>query len=332
MNGAWLALAALVAACAEPAPTPAPARPRPAAAEATTPREPPPPVAPVEYPASARVVAIGDVHGDLDALRDALLLGGAIDTAGAWRGGALTVVQVGDLLDRGDDEPELLALVARLEAEARAAGGRFLALVGNHEVMNASLDFRYVTPEGFSDFAGFAGEARGEARRLPASARGRAAAFMPGGHFARVFAGHPVVARVGDTLFVHGGLVARWARGEGLERPLAALHREAHAYFLGEGPLPAALTAEDGPVWSRDFAAPTLDDAACAALDAALVAASAARMVVGHTVQEGGVSDACGGRVVRIDVGLAAHYGGPLEVLELTPDGVRTLRGERPAR
>jgi hypothetical protein len=40
-------------------------------------------------------------------------------------------------------------------------------------------------------------------------------------------------------------------------------------------------------------------------------------MVVGHTVQDHGITSACDGTLWRIDVGLAKHYGGPIEVLEL---------------
>ena len=45
-----------------------------------------------------RVVAIGDVHADLTALRAALRTAGAIDAGDAWVGGELTVVQLGDLI------------------------------------------------------------------------------------------------------------------------------------------------------------------------------------------------------------------------------------------
>ena len=52
-------------------------------------------------------------------------------------------------------------------------------------------------------------------------------------------------------------------------------------------------------------------------------------MVVGHTIQEAGVNAACGGAVVRVDVGLSAGCGdGAVQVLEIVGDGatVRVLR------
>ena len=49
-----------------------------------------------------RIVAFGDVHGDLEAARGALRLAGAIDEQDRWSGGDLIVVQTGDKLDSGD--------------------------------------------------------------------------------------------------------------------------------------------------------------------------------------------------------------------------------------
>lgn len=60
--------------------------------------------------------------------------------------------QVGDQLDRGDNEIEILYFLERLQQEARAAGGALHVLTGNHETMNAQGRFRYSTPEGTSHF------------------------------------------------------------------------------------------------------------------------------------------------------------------------------------
>lgn len=283
--------------------------------------EEPAPLPPSTHPAVARLVAIGDVHGDLGAFRRALRLAGAIDERDRWSGGALWVVQTGDLLDRGDDEDEILGMVARLEREARAAGGQFLALNGNHELMNVQGDFRYVTPDGFRDFDAFASRAPSAARaRLPREMHGRAGAFLPGGRYARELAARGTVVVVGDTVLVHGGLTARQ-----LERGLDTINRDVRRFLLGQAPLSAELASEDSPVWHRDFALRD-DPATCAALDAVLRPLGARRMVVGHTVQEGGITAACEERVWRIDVGLARHYGGPTEVLEITREAVRALR------
>jgi hypothetical protein len=312
-----LALSLMLTACSgAEAPTSEPSRPRTPRPTAETPRAPSAvaPLPPSSYPAPARLVAIGDVHGDLHAFRDVLRLAGAIDAADHWIGADLFVVQTGDLLDRGDDEEEILALVLRLEAEASAAGGHFVALNGNHEIMNVQGDFRYVTPGGFEDFAAFAPHARRQ---------GRAVAFAPNGVYARELAARNTVVVVGDTVLVHGGLVARHLTG-GLD----PINQAVRAFFLDEAPLTRALEGEDSPVWFRGYALAD-DEATCAQLDEALALVPARRMVVGHTVQEGGIHAACGERVFRIDVGLARLYDGPIEALEIVGETVRVLHGAR---
>src|SRR5688572_24286637 len=97
--GMWLVLSL---ACSRPDDSPPPG---PAGGTTTTPVEPlavPPPTFLDEMP--PRLVALGDVHGDLAAARAALRLVGAIDWSNQWIGGDLVVVQTGDQLDRSDQE------------------------------------------------------------------------------------------------------------------------------------------------------------------------------------------------------------------------------------
>ncbi len=280
---------------------------------------------PTRWPAAARVVAVGDLHGDLEATRRVLTLAGLIDGGGRWAGGEAVLVQTGDQLDRGDAELAILDLLDRLAREARASGGAVHVLNGNHELMNAKGDLRYVTPGGFE-----------EATRIPRlrldapglalaseAERARRAAYGVGGPIARRMARRNVVVVVGDTVFAHGGVTPRIA-AYGIER----LNAETRWWLRGSlEPLPEPVLARDGPVWSRHYSDGP-DDEDCALLGEALTALGAARMVVGHTPQEGGISPACGGRVWRIDAGLAAHYGGPSQALEIAAGEARVL-GDR---
>jgi hypothetical protein len=202
-----------------------------------------------------------------------------------------------------------------------------VALVGNHEVMNAQLDFRYVTHGAFTSFSDVQPKDESVARAagaIAAEERGRAAAFLPGGPYARMLARRPVIARVGDSIFVHGGVLPKHVRA-GLD----AINDGAHAWFLGESrSLPKELTSEDGPLWTRMYsAAPSRED--CALLIEALAALHAKRMVMGHTVQKPDISPACDDKAWRIDVGMSKHYGGPTEVLELRADSVKVLKEAR---
>lgn len=62
------------------------------------------------------------------------------------------LLQVGDQLDRGDNEIQILYFLERLQKEAAAAGGALHILNGNHETMNVGGRFRYATQPGRIDF------------------------------------------------------------------------------------------------------------------------------------------------------------------------------------
>ncbi len=287
----------------------------PEATDSATPRRP------TRFPAAARIVAVGDVHGDLDATLRVLKLGGLIDAEGHWAGGATVFVQTGDQLDRGDDEQAILDLLTRLEAEAEAAGGAVHILNGNHELMNAAGDFRYVTPGGMLDFADAPGvdtSAPG-VERFPEPLQARAAAFLPGGVYAKVLATRNTAVIVGDTVFVHGGVLPKYAPA------LDALNQAGRTWLTRGGPPPMDLLAPDGLVWNRDYSVPAPSPQACADLHAALTELKAARMVVGHTVQARGITSACDQEVWRIDVGMAKHYGGQPAALEIRGDAITVL-------
>jgi len=277
---------------------------------------------PTRYPAVDRLVAIGDLHGDLEAARAALRLAGAVDGEDRWIGGDLSIVQTGDVLDRGDDALEILELFFELADQAAAAGGAIHLLNGNHELMNVKLDMRYVSVGGFVDFTpgGDRDPSHATAQDVVDGLGERILAMRPGGALARRFAERNVITIVGDTLFVLGGVLPHIVE-YGIDR----LNQETRRWLRGDLPCPPEpLLDGDGPVWSRHYSRePGAED--CRILSDTLDLLGARRMVVGHTVQEEGISSACDGLVWRIDVGMADHYGGRPAVLELTGAAVRVI-------
>lgn len=270
-------------------------------------------------------MAVGDLHGDIAATRAALRLAGAIDDSGRWIGGDLSVVQTGDVLDRGDDEREILDLLEQLTAAAQSDGGQFIALNGNHEVMNVQGDFRYVTPGGISAFAGVRPRSP-HARAAPPPFEERAAAFLPGGAYALQLAQRDVVAVVGDSVFVHGGVLPEHVR-YGIDK----LNRETREWMrAGDRRAPESVAVDNAPIWVRDYSLDPVAPSACDKLGEVLLALEVSRMVVGHTVQNAGISSACDGRVWRIDVGLSRYYGDrPVQVLEIQAGKLRVLSAPR---
>ncbi len=83
-----------------------------------------------------KIVAVGDIHGDYKAFTKILKGTRLIDGKLHWTGGKTHLVQIGDVLDRGDYAKEILDLLMKLEKEAEEAGGKVHMLIGNHEELN----------------------------------------------------------------------------------------------------------------------------------------------------------------------------------------------------
>ena len=185
---------------------------------------------------TSRVVAIGDIHGDFDALVSILREVELVDTQHRWIGGTATLVQTGDFTDRGPGVRAVMDLLMTLEEQAESSGGRVNVLLGNHEVMNLMRDMRDVAPESYTSFADSKSEARRKAayrayQRLrisrlsagvPASdvqqkedawMAAHPAGFLeyqealgPKGRYGRWLRAKPVAMQLGDTIFLHAGI------------------------------------------------------------------------------------------------------------------------------
>jgi len=202
--------------------------------------------APFPAPAepAGRVIAVGDVQGDFDDFLLILQRVGVVDGQRHWIGGKATLVQVGDLLDRGPKEREVMDFLMSLEKEAPKAGGQVVILLGNHEVMNIMGDLRSVTPEIYASFADANSEKRQQAaykeytkwfkdhaRLLAELPEGffplqteeadwmahhplgfveQREAFAPNGQYGRWLRERATLARIGDSVFLHGGIHPRF--------------------------------------------------------------------------------------------------------------------------
>jgi len=186
--------------------------------------------------AANRTVAIADVHGTIEGLTGILRAADLIDESGSWIGGDSTLVQTGDLLDRGVDLQEVMDLLMRLQAEAPKSGGEVIVLLGNHETMNLLGIRRDVNRDAYASFVDDATEARrteaftafqrywerrnrelGRDETLTPDAREQWFAMHPPGYFAYGEAlsrsgeygawlrSLPVAVVIDGTLFIHGG-------------------------------------------------------------------------------------------------------------------------------
>ena len=320
------------------------------------------PVAPawMEEPEQAtgerRIVAIGDLHGDHDAFRAIVEAAGLVDGNGAWIGGYSILVQTGDVPDRGPDTLLILRDLMRLQGEAALAGGAVIPLIGNHEAMNVVGDLRYLH-EG--EYAAFRTENSERARRqfyrdnqdlierayrrmqadlsedqirrlwlrnTPLGGAELMDAFGPEGEIGQWLARNRAVALIDGTLFAHGGVSELYAR-----IPIAEINsRVATAIVRRDNGPDSILFDPMGPLWYRGYFLRGPEDdlsllppeEAAREVDIVLAAYGADRMVVGHTPSLGGIRILLDGRLIGIDTGISAHYGGVRSYLEIRGDTV----------
>lgn len=255
----------------------------------------------------SRVIAVADLHGDFDhavlLLKHAELIevSDTVDESRVtdegrpfsryrgvkWIGGDATLVQLGDMVDRGTYARDLYALFSDLRLQAAATtGGRVVNLVGNHDLMNMLNDLRYVSNEDYAEFGG---------------AGPRKEAFSATGWIGRQIVDDFHAAFVaGETLFVHAGLLPDHAR-DGVEALNDVARQQLQEAVNSGGTSERHLLRSSGPFWVRRFA--TLSESnICDELQETLSLVNAKRMVIGHTqVDEGTVRARCNNSLLMAD-------------------------------
>ena len=163
------------------------------------------------------IAALGDIHGDIEALISALKAGNLIElnqskTKWLWKGGNTHLVILGDMVDRWREpmmnknivphsvgeimrEEEIIQeFLNNLRKQATIVGGKIIKLAGNHEVMNVKGIFNTVSP--------FALQNQGGKEK-------RKQSFNSGGEMYKLLTDNwqdfHAIARVGRWIFVHGG-------------------------------------------------------------------------------------------------------------------------------
>lgn len=230
-------------------------------------------------PMPERLIAIGDIHGDIGKLKACFTAYGLIDAQERWTGGRAVVVQLGDQVDsqmrvagtepswEREPDTEVVVFMDRLDAAARASGGRVISLIGNHEIMNSMGMLEYVSQ-----------------RSMEHGAMVRQIRFNPGGDMAAILSRRQAIVKIGDILFCHAGLLPHHLVL--VKNDLRAINELVNKFFTGQ-PIDKRLftelfLSESGLVWTRAYSN-LPDDFLSACMDDVFGRVGGKTIVVGHT-------------------------------------------------
>ncbi|MBW0006884.1 MAG: metallophosphoesterase [Sphingomonas sp.] len=317
-------------------------------------------ISPAQAQRPQRIIAVGDLHGDLNAWLTIAKAAGVMGPDGHWTGGTTTLVQLGDIADRGPGTLAIIQSLQLLQQEAPKTKGNVIVVLGNHEAMNLVGDNRYTTPGEYAAFVDDRSVARREReyeanrKKLEAAARAvnpnvkpsevldqfiartplgfieHRAAWRPSGWIGKWASANPAIVKIGSVLFAHGGISAEYSKLS----PEEVNNRIAAAMRRADDSPNSILTDPLGPMWYRGLVTNDPDSQAERAamkppsvalppdqeLDEVLAAYGAKHLVIGHTPSLKGIQLLGNGKLARIDTGISSYYGGPLSWLEIVGD------------
>lgn len=252
-----------------------------------------------EYRKVSRQLVISDMEGNLKAFIRLLRGTGVIDKSFNWTFGDGHLVLAGDFFDRGTQVTELLWLVYSLEEKAKAAGGYVHFILGNHEIMNLNGDFRYVHPRYF-EHAALMNLSYYEV-------------FNENTELGRWLRSKNIVERVGDILYIHGGISPLLNR---FNIPAPGINQQARPFYADSSYLypdlfTEVLFSDLGPFWYRGYYT-GMERPGIQQVDSTLRLFGARYITTGHTIAADTISVWYNNKVFNTDV---PHYSGKSEAL-----------------
>jgi len=237
-----------------------------------------------------KLLVLSDIEGEFEPFRNLLLAAKVIDEKYNWTFGKGKLIVAGDLFDRGRQVCQFLWLLYKLEDEARAKGGDVNVILGNHDIMNLSGDFRYVDPVYQTD-ANLMNETY-------------ASLYVSGSELGQWLRSKNIIEKVGDFLVTHGGISQVI---NNLHLPLDSINTRCRPFYtlanrldkITDKPMLPYFSGKDSPFWYRGyFMEPK---ATQAQVDSTLSIYKAKKIIVGHDIIDH-VHSFYQGKVIGVDV------------------------------
>lgn len=278
---------------------------------------------PTTFPATPRILVIGDIHGDIGRLMHILYSANVVNRDMQWIAEPKNtfVVQLGDQVDSIDRgatstnqwekvaDVEVLELMDQLDNIAKPHGGRVLSLLGNHEWMNVMGDFSYVSDNSKKNTLS------------------RAQSFAPNGKYSMLLSKRVIVLKVGDILFSHGGLLPHHL--DMVSNNLHVINEVSRKYLRGKPLTPdevqifmEVIIGQNGITWTRLYMELLNEPEKLAQVMQDVFTRTGTKSVcVGHnTVND--ILPIMGGHMWFVDNGISRAYGrNSFQFLEILNNG-----------
>lgn len=242
-----------------------------------------------EFRKVKKLLALSDIEGNFGALRKLLQANKVIDEDFNWTFGEGHLVLIGDFFDRGEQVTEVLWLIYSLEEKAKAAGGYVHFVLGNHEIMNLSGDLRYVQSKYL--------ESAGLLNQNYVTLYGRNSEL---GRWLRT---KNIIEKIGDIIFVHGGISAIINSMDISVNTINSLARPYYAdtSFDNTDQKSDAIFSDLGPFWYRGYYEKR-DTGMLSQIDSTLSQFGVNHIVTGHTIVSDTISVWYNGKLLDTDV------------------------------
>ena len=242
---------------------------------------------------SGEIFTVGDVHGKFRALTGLLVNNHIIDTAQNWTFGNGQLVMLGDIFDRGGSVTEVLWFLYELQIQARQAGGNVHLLLGNHEMMALTRDYRYLNDK----YDYFSRYFRIEYAQL----------YERNTILGEWLRSQNVIMQINDYLLLHAGISPEFAAlglsyRETNERVRKFLNSE---YTIVPGSVEDSILGAYGPQWYRGYGyfKNTAPEVSQQFVDDYLASNGLKKMIIGHNEQKV-IQTSFNGKVISADVAL----------------------------
>jgi hypothetical protein len=304
------------------------------------------PFIPTVMPPVKRIIAIGDIHGDLNLAVRSFILASLIDKDLNWiaKPPDTVVVQVGDQIDScrpgqgmppcheekqswdNQEDIKVMDFFDAMDKKARAVGGAVISLLGNHEMMNVMGDFRYASYTNSHEFD------YDDKIQKYKGIDGRREVFARGSKFVNNMAcTRNSVVIIGSNIFAHAGVLPILARklehlNLGNKDKIKYLNKVVRKWLMKKNTTQEVSNLindpQSSPFWIRIYGnipmGKTLESNECEIVKNAIDTFKIGNIIVGHTPQlmmkdRNGINGTCKddtgvNRLYRIDGGFAKGF------------------------